>query len=149
MRRATGVVCLVGLCLALVPSARADSRWIGFDHDGDETRIETVASIPGGVELLVELPGIELAGTATEAGDFVRARIPGVGRIGRAGEPELPALRRFVEIPAGARAEVSVEVLESATVNLAAEGLAGPLLPAQLPRPKCDGEEARRWRFSY
>jgi hypothetical protein len=140
---------LVGVCLVVASAGAADPRWIEFDGDTGAVRIDALRSSADGVEFEVQLPGVGLAAEATEAGTFVRVEIPGLGRIGAPGEPALPALRRFVEIPEGASTLVEVEVLERRTIDLAGEGLAAPLLPVQRPRPKCDCDEARDWTFSY
>ncbi|PWB75244.1 MAG: hypothetical protein C3F15_06595 [Holophagae bacterium] len=143
-------VVIVAVCLLVVGVVgAAEPRWIAFSGDESEARIEVLSSTASAVEFSVELPGIALASAATEGGQFVRVEVPGLGRIGSLGEPALPALRRFVEIPDGAQVEVAIQVLDSRVINLAAEGLAAPVEPVQLPRPKCDCEEARNWRFSY
>ena len=140
---------LAGICLAIGSIAAADPGWIDFGNGPGDVRVEVHQSGPHGVELELELAGVSLSAATTDSGSFTVAEIPGLGRIGQPGEPALPALRRFVEIPEGARAEVELEVLERRAVDLAAEGFAAPIMPVQLPRPKCDCEEARAWRFSY
>ncbi|HOC41783.1 MAG TPA: C25 family cysteine peptidase [Thermoanaerobaculales bacterium] len=127
----------------------AEPRWIAFSDDMNEAGVEILSSSANGIEFMVELPGIALSSAATDGGQFVRVEVPGLGRIGAVGEPELPALRRFVEIPDGAQVEIDVNVIESRVIDLAAEGMAVPVEPVQMPRPKCDCEEARNWRFSY
>ncbi len=138
------------VCLLVVGSiGAADPRWIAFSDDATETRIDVLSSTADAVEFEVELPGIALASAATEGGQFVRVEVPGLGRIGAVGEPALPALRRFIEIPHGAQVEIDVQVIDRRVIDLAAEGMAAPVEPVQLPRPKCDCKEAREWRFSY
>ncbi len=138
------------VCLLVVGAVgAAEPRWIAFSDDGTEARIEVLSSTANAVEFTVELPGIALSSAATEGGQFVRVEVPGLGRIGALGEPALPALRRFIEIPDGAQVEVAIQVLDQRVIDLASEGLAAPVEPVQLPRPKCDCEEARNWRFSY
>jgi hypothetical protein len=95
------------------------------------TGTETVA-----FDLVV--PGVGLDGASRADGDFVRLEIPGLDRVGEIGEPMLPALRRFVEIPQGAAAEVATAVLQRSTLDLAAEGLPATLCPVQAPMPTCD-----------
>ncbi len=135
---------------ALIGSAHAAERhWVSFTDEFDKARVDAARSTVTETEFEFELPGLALVPEVTEAGDFVRLSIPGLGRIGNPGEPELPALRRFIEIPDGAEVEVDVVVLEREVVELAREGLPSVLYPAQLPQPKCDCEEARAWRFSH
>jgi hypothetical protein len=137
--------------MALVGGAAADETWVGFTNDRpfSEARIEVGRTGANTVEFDLVIPGVAVENVATEAGAFTRLNVPGLGQIGRPGEPLLPALRRFVEIPLGATAEVSATVLDRATVELAAENLAALLYPVQLPMPKCACPEADAWRFSF
>jgi len=147
MRR---VSLIVVVCLAALGSAQAtEQQWIGFNDELSAVSVEVARSTVTGAEFEVELPGIALAEEATEAGLFVRLSVPGLGRLGEFGQPELPALRRFVEIPEGASVEVDLVVLDRETVELDREGLPVTVYPVQRPRPKCDCEEARAWRFSH
>jgi len=86
---------------------------------------------------------------SVENGDFTRISIPGLGSVGEIGEPMLPALKRFVEIPRGATAEVTTTILERRTIEFAAEAMPTQVFPVQLPMPKCDCPEARAWTFSH
>jgi len=141
---------IAALCLLVAGAAgAADQHWIAFSDEATEPRIGVLRSDADAVEFEVELPGVALSSVTTEAGQFVRVEAPGLGRIGEVGEPALPALRRFVEIPDGAQVEVAIQVLDGRVIDLAAEGMAAPLEPVQRPRPKCDCKEAREWRFSY
>ncbi|HSN56544.1 MAG TPA: C25 family cysteine peptidase, partial [Candidatus Sulfomarinibacteraceae bacterium] len=137
-------------CLVWTTSATAEQRWIGFDGRTTESEatVEVLRVGTETVELEVVIPGIVVERVDVDSGSYTRLEVPGLGRIGRPGEPMLPALRRFVEIPQGAAATARATVLETAKVNLAAEGVPGTVFPVQLPMPKCDGAEARAWRFS-
>jgi hypothetical protein len=146
MGRTTVVVMAV---LASVWVGAAEPQWVEFASGVDEARVTVAESNATGLEFEVELPGISLESAATEAGDFVRISVPGLGRVGNTGEPQLPALRRFIEIPIGATVEVDVQPLDKTEIDLAREGVPTRLMPVQLPQPKCDCEEARNWRFSY
>jgi hypothetical protein len=139
------------LVMAFVTSAAATERWVDFSNDRpfSEARIEVGLTGANTVEFDLVIPGVAVERVTTEAGVFTKLSVPGMGRIGRTGEPMLPALRRFVEIPWGATATVRSTVLDRATVNLAAEGLSTVVFPVQLPMPKCDCPEADDWRFSY
>lgn len=137
--------------MALVGGASADDQWIGFSDDRpfSQARVEIGRTGVETVEFDLVIPGVSVEKVATEAGGFTRLEVPGLGRIGRTGEPMLPALRRFVEVPLGATATVTATVLDRATVNLASEVLPTLVYPVQLPMPKCDCEEAENWRFSF
>lgn len=141
---------IVVVALALVPGLGAAEVWVPLAGEaGDTVRVDLVRSTEEGLELEVALPGVSLAAVETEGLAFTALEIAGLGRTGQPGEPELPALSRFVEVPIGATVVVEAQVLDRVTVDLAARGLSPALYPAQLPRPKCDCEEARNWRFSH
>jgi gingipain K len=125
--------------------------WVGFSapEPGAEAEIAVPRAGTEVVEIEVELPGVRLTAAETERGPMTRVEIPGLGRIGDTGAPMLPVLRRFVEIPEGAQASFEVMVLEHETINLAEHGMPQTIYPVQLPRPKCDCDEARAWRFSF
>ncbi len=127
----------------------AEPQWFEFSAGLEEARLEVAESSATVLEFDVELSGIALESVATEEGDFVRLSVPGLGRVGSVGEPQLPALRRFVEVPFGATVQVEVQPLDKTMIDLAREGMPSRVYPVQMPQPKCDCEEARRWRFSY
>jgi hypothetical protein len=137
--------------MALVGGAAADETWVGFSNDQpfSEARIEVGRTGVNTVEFDLVIPGVAVENVATDAGTFVKLSVPGLGQIGRPGEPQLPALRRFVEIPRGATVSVTTTVLDRTLVNLAAEGLPTLVYPSQLPMPKCDCPEADAWQFSF
>jgi len=139
----------VVLLLIAGSAGAAAPQWVAFTDEFEEARIDVNRSGPTVLEFDVELPGVAFAPVATEGGGFVRLVVPGLGQIGEPGEPALPAFRRFVEIPAGAAVAVDVQVLDKQTIALGEIGLTERIAPVQLPRPKCDCEEARRWRFSF
>ena len=148
MLRRLGIVIA---CLVSATLASAEPRWIGFDGRSAESEatVEVLRTGAETVELELVIPGVRVERVEVDSAAYTRLEVPGLGRIGRPGEPMLPALRRFVEIPQGATATARATVLETATVDLAAEGLPGTVFPVQLPMPKCDGAEARAWRFSF
>ena len=148
MHKEFGVVVVV---MALAVTAVANEQWVGFSTDGpgSEARIEIGKVGTRTVEFDLVIPGVGLERVSTAEGDFTRVTVPGLGANSTVGEPMLPVLRRFVEIPQGATATVTTTALDRSTVALAAEGMPATVFPAQLPIPKCDCDEARSWVFSF
>ena len=141
----------IGLAVcAFAFTAAADEHWVGFSNErpGSEAKIEIARTGTESVEFDLVVPGVGLELVSTEHGDFTRLNIPGLGHVGAVGEPMLPALKRFVEVPRGATAEVSTTILERRTIEFATEAMPRQVFPVQLPMPKCDCEEARAWTFS-
>ncbi len=149
MQRLTVLLVVIGL--GCVGAAGAEEVWVDFGshRSASPTEVQISRSDTSVLELEFEVPGVILEATSAEGRAFTRVVIPGAGSIGDIGAPQLPAFRRFVEMPEGATVAVDTNVIEWQTVDLAARGLSGVLLPAQLSIPKCDCQEARDWRFSF
>lgn len=145
------VVLLSIISLLSVGAVGADEVWVDFGshRNAGPTEVRISQSDTTLLDLEFEVPGVNLENVTIEGRDFTRVEIPGAGRIGEIGAPQLPAFRRFVEIPEGATVSVDANVIEWRTVDLGALGLSGIVFPAQLPIPKCDCQEARDWRFSF
>ncbi len=145
------LILLAVIVLLSVGVAGAEEVWVDFGshRSASQTEVQISRSETSVLELEFEVPGVILEAISAEGRDFTQVVIPGAGSIGDIGAPQLPAFRRFVEIPEGARVAIDTNVIEWQTVNLAARGLSGVLLPAQLSIPKCDCQEARDWRFSF
>lgn len=94
------------------------------------------------------VPGIALESVEYEGKAFTRIEIPEVGFTGDIGTPQLPAFRRFVEIPHGAAVSVDAHVLEWQSVRLSDFGFSEVVVPVQASVPKCDCPEARNWVFT-
>jgi hypothetical protein len=76
---------------------------------------------------------------STKGGTFNQLTLPQGGVTNVIGQPELPVLRKSVQIPYGA--EVSVEVVSSQfeEKSLEALGIANRIIPVQPPIPKIEG----------
>ncbi len=106
-----------GLALmVLVSGAAADERWVGFSNEREfsEARIEVSRTGVEIVEFDLVIPGVTVERVSADAGVFAKLEVPGLGRIGQPGAPMMPALRRFIEIPRGATAQVTATVLSGA-----------------------------------
>jgi len=93
-----------------------------------------------GVRLRCTLDGFMTRDVKAEGHGFTRLAVPGLGVTGDEGTPELPAWRRFVEVPQEATnvwLTVSEEVAETKAGTVA--GLHGPVYPVQPPQVKLPG----------
>lgn len=75
-------------------------------------------------------------GQETPGGTFSTIEIAGTTPTNRIGKPELPVLRRFFHIPAGAEPSLFLTVLEEEKVAAMDIGVEHPVIPVQPPVPK-------------
>jgi len=83
------------------------------------------------ISLAVDLPAPGVSLVAVGTGNYTVLSLPDAGISTSVGSPQLPVIRKLVEIPYGA--DISVRTANVSTNRLA---LPGPLLPAQPPVPK-------------
>jgi len=88
------------------------------------------------INLDFEISAVELSEFSSGNGVFNRVVIPEEGVLSNIGRPELPVMRRFIEIPWGARYRVRSLVEETEEMMLS-----HPVFPVQPPRPKISGYE--------
>jgi len=94
------------------------------------------------LKLRVSFAGVEAADVGTKGGKFTQLSLPDGGVEGAFGHPRLPVIRRFVEAPMGAKAELKVAVTGGRTVGVSALGLDRWIMPAQPPVEKRPGAAA-------
>jgi len=86
------------------------------------------------------LAGIRTSVVNTEQGEFTRLFIPEYVRNMDYGHPELPVLRKLIEIPLGASPRINVVSSEYVEFSLHEYGLPDKLYPCQPPRSKSQDE---------
>lgn len=140
------------LCALTVCSAAAE--WISFDEvaqgrSGPAEGPAEVYVLESGAERLVlriETPGVLRESEEHDGDLFFRLTVPGSGASGEVGEALLPAVREFIELPYGARPELTVVSADYRRAPLVSLGMPGELLPAQPPVEKVPGAlEAARF----
>ena len=77
---------------------------------------------------------------STEYGEFSRLYIPGYVKNMDYGHPELPVLRKLIEIPIGAVPQVNIISTRFTEINLQEIGIQSKLYPCQPPRSKSEDE---------
>jgi len=138
MRIARTFVVLAILALAVMP---ASARWIEFGtaepHQAPEATL--VSSDYSGVTLTMEIPGVEATDVATELGTFTRLTVPGSYYSIGIGEPMLPVVREYLELPHGATPHLTVLRADYVEMSLADLGLSHPIIPTQASVEKMPG----------
>lgn len=106
---------------------------------GTELVVRKFSSDMAGLVLDVTLPGFETSVASTPGGQFARFALPGAGVSSEIGRPNLPVIRKFVEVPYGAKVSLEVTPLEQKSYTLAVLGLPARVVPVLPPVPKVKG----------
>ncbi len=138
VRRTTLAVCLL---LLSAGSARA-ADWLplraGAAGTAAEVRLESAT--PEVTTAIVEVPGLRAEVKDSVEGGFAQLAFDGGNLAGELGRPEIPVLRRLVEVPPGAEVRVRLELQGAPEIRaLSAWGLPARLWPVQPPRVKTPG----------
>jgi hypothetical protein len=148
----TVILALLGLLttLARIPSpeisaAPPDPRWLDFGIPSRPAPPELVllASDPTAIDLAADLPGCMAETQPAEGWLYTRLHGEGYGSGTKTGMPDLPVLRRDVEVPFGAQVTLELVEAEYAVYTLEELGL-HPIYPLQPPVPKVEGAWDRR-----
>jgi hypothetical protein len=134
-----GLLCL-GLLLALAlptGATAADGRWLSFDGTAGPAPadLDLVQADGQVIELRADLPGCNGEPVKVEGQVYTRLYGEGYGFAAAVGLPNLPVLRRDVEIPFGAEVSLKLVSADFADYDLADLGLA-PIYPVQPPLVK-------------
>ena len=137
-------VCLLfgGALLAKDSAAQAGSGWLPFDGASDPASPELalLSASPNSIELQANLPGAQAETIWAGGQSFTRLSGEGYGFPTTTGAPELPVLRREVEIPFGAQVSIQLVSAQYRDVSLAELGL-HTIYPLQPPQSKLAGAE--------
>ncbi|MCD4690805.1 proprotein convertase P-domain-containing protein [bacterium] len=138
MRIARTFVVLAILALVVLP---ASARWIEFGTAEPATAPEAtiVSSDFSGVTMTMEIPGVEAIDVATELGTFTKLTVPGSYYTIGIGEPMLPVVREYLELPHGATPHLTVLRADYVEVPLADLGLSRRVIPTQESVEKMPG----------
>ena len=147
MRIARTFVVLAILALVALP---ASARWIEFGtaEPFQAPAATLVSSDYSGVTLTMEIPGVEATDVATDLGTFTKLTVPGSYYTIGVGEPMLPVVREYLELPHGATPYLTVLRADYVEIPLADLGLSHPIVPTQASVEKMPGAREAAG-FSY
>lgn len=137
-----GLLFVAGLLLTSPSNAQNGPIWLPFDGTSEpsEPTLAVIRASLAQIELQATLPGVNAETVTAQGAAYTRLSASGYGYPAAYGLPELPVLRREVEIPFGA--QVSVELISTRyTDNTLAELGLNPIYPHQLPVRKVEGVE--------
>ena len=137
-----GFIFVVGLLLTTPSQAQNGPIWLPFDGSSKpaDPTLTLLSASQAQIELQASLPGAYAETINTSDAAYTRLSGTGYGITGAYGLPDLPVLRREVEIPFGA--QVSIEVISAKYIDhsLNALGL-NPIYPLQPPVAKTEQAE--------
>jgi hypothetical protein len=106
---------------------------------GQNLNFQVVESNYDRVVLRVEINSLSVEELDTKGGRFAELSLDNYGYTNIVGEPRLPLIRKQVQIPFGAEADVKVTSLRLEKHSLKDLGIAQPLMPVQESVPKLPG----------
>jgi hypothetical protein len=90
------------------------------------------------VVLEAQVPGYQTEVVKRGSGRYTIISLPECGFSTQVGEPQLPVIRRLIEVPEGAQLSAEIQA-DAQPVRLSSVGINCPVLPRQPPVPKIAG----------
>ncbi|MBI5806108.1 T9SS type A sorting domain-containing protein [candidate division TA06 bacterium] len=130
---------VIGLMILAV-SGSAQAQWLSLTQAGPAQKpVSLLQSGNSQIVFEINVPGFEKSTASTKGGDFGLLTIPGQGYNTAVGQPKLPVISEWLEIPQGATATAEFQILESREVSLKELGIEQKIVPVQYPVPKIEG----------
>ncbi len=133
---------LAGILITYPGQAQSGQVWLPFDGQSQPAQpmLQLIQADPQEIQLEANLPGAYTQNVTANGSLYTRFSGEGYGYPAALGLPDVPVLRREVEIPFGA--DVSVEIISAQSFDhsLSALGL-HPIYPMQPPVPKLEQAE--------
>jgi hypothetical protein len=101
---------VVSFILMAILLTNAGETWISIKKDAKSTDRSSVSALKEDVQkipLSVDVTGFNLLDTIIGGKSYNQIRMPGAGLESEVGKPELPVIRKFIQIPLGSKAEIS------------------------------------------
>jgi hypothetical protein len=137
-----GLALIVGLLAGNLSADSGQSNgWLPF-QEGAEPAPPTLALVAADateIQLEATVPGVLSEKVEADGQAFTRLYGDGFGHPAKVGLPDLPVLRRDVEIPFGADVEIELISAEYSEMTLEELGIS-PIYPLQPPLPKSEDE---------
>lgn len=118
-----------------------------IDLGNYNSQLDIFRSDEYGFDLEINISRIVSFDVLTEQGEFTQIDIPQATFSQRPGEPRLPVIRKLFTAPVAAKVDVRAENYIESVYRLADYGIINPILPSQLPVPKC--EDAVEIEFQF
>ncbi len=135
------------LAMALLPLAMAaDNQWVPFGRDESRAAptLQVLEMTANSLDADVQVPGMLVGRTLLLGDEFATVGLEQSHLLSLVGRPEMPVIRRQIEVPRGARVRLRLIPEDLAEWSLASYGLPQRLMPAQPPLVKQAEAEANR-----
>ena len=130
-------VLFVAVCGAAYPQQGGQWQPLSADAAPSESFVWQTEPIANGLQVYCTLDGVMTRDIKEEGNVFTRLSIEGLGASGDIGTPEMPAWRRFIEVPYDATdVQLVIGRGEAQTIDAQSVGIAYPVYPVQPPRVK-------------
>ncbi len=130
------------LMMVFAPLLGHAADWVplnGAQALAEAPAIELQSSDFNSIRLTIAIPGFMHETIATESGDFSYIMLDGEGYTTQIGHPQLPVIRRMIEIPFGANPELIVGRTIMREDDMSALQITHRIMPAQPPIEKIPG----------
>jgi hypothetical protein len=105
-------------------------------NNDKENRLEVIENTYSALHLKSTVSTVDFSNIFTENGTYVKVEIQGYGKSLMIGEPELPVLKKLIEIPLGAQIKTKIISSSFKDYNLADLGFPNQIIPARAPISK-------------
>lgn len=123
------------ICLfALLAKSPAKGQHVALTSD--ETAFHLRNHNRAGLTFENSLAGFQSLIVKSKEGRFAELMVRGYGKMTEEGRPALPVLKKLIEMPVGAKAEIRITNLEVQTIKLSDYKINLPVMPAQPPVSK-------------
>ena len=143
----------LAVCGVAYPQEGAQWQPLSADAAPSEAFVWRTEPIANGLRVYCTLDGLMTRDIKEEGRAFTRLSIDGLGVSGEIGTPEMPAWRRFIEVPYDATdVQLVIGRREAQTIDAPSVGIAHPVYPVQPPRvklPRHGPEEPFAWNQTF
>ena len=141
IRRLLPILLLLFCC----PTIYAQNKQILPTHGNRHNGLSVKESSRNRIKMSANIGAISLNDTTTKKGDFIELQADGTYISGAEGEPQLPALRKLVEMPVGSKPIITIKHADTAIYILSDLGTDRKLSPRQPFQSKIGKEQ----KFKY
>ncbi|MDP8220207.1 MAG: C25 family cysteine peptidase [Candidatus Stygibacter frigidus] len=120
---------------------------VNIVFSGNHNGIDLNSQQSESLDFSAEINELQQLSLSTRSGDFSELIIPGFGKSGETGSPELPVKRELISVPLGAEVNVDIINYQSTEYNLSELSIVSQLMPVQPPVPK--SIDPSELEFSY